>query len=238
MSFSSEVKEELLSKSRKLRDRGTGPLSHKQLDYKTTATRDPSPCRAYIREAFLKSGTISDPNKSYRFEIITKSEDEAAHLQELIREFDIKAGITTRKSNYVVYCTDGEDIADILSVMEAHKSRMNYENVKIVKGVRENINRKVNCETANITKTITASVKQIEDIEYIRDTVGLDSLSETLQEMAEVRLEFPDVTLQELGSHLATPIGKSGVNHRLRRISKIADELRDRGTGSLSREVH
>ena len=141
MSFSAEVKDELKRKRPKEEE------------------------RAYIRDVFLTSGTISDPNKSYRFEIARKDEDEARRIVEVLQEYDIKAGITTRKNNYVVYCTDGEDIADILSVMEAHKSRMTYENVKIVKGVRENINRKVNCETANITKTITASVKQIEDIE-------------------------------------------------------------------------
>ena len=189
-------------------------------------TQQPCCKRAFIRGAFLSAGTISDPNKSYHFEIATQSEAQATHLQETINAFDITAGIVVRKNHYVVYVKDGGGIVDILNVMEAHKSLMNLENVRIIKEVRGSINRKVNCETANIEKTITASVKQIEDIEYIRDTVGLSELPDTLEEMARVRLMHPDTSLSELGTFLSEPIGKSGVNHRLRRISRTAEKLR------------
>ena len=187
--------------------------------------------RAYIRGAFLAAGTVTDPNKSYHFEIAATSVGPAAHLREILNAFDITAGIAARKNCYVVYCKDSSGIVDILNVMEAHKSLMNLENVRIIKEVRENINRKVNCETANIEKTITASVKQIGDIEYIRDTIGLPELPDTLEEMARVRLEHPDTALSELGAFLSEPIGKSGVNHRLRRISQIAEQLRENTGG-------
>ena len=126
----------------------------------------------------------------------------------------------------MVYIKDGAGIVDILNVMEAHVSLMNLENVRILKEMRNSVNRKVNCETANLNKTVAAAVKQIEDIEYIRDTIGLEAMPEPLRQLAEVRLENPDVSLKELGTLLDTPVGKSGVNHRLRKISEMADNLK------------
>ena len=116
---------------------------------------------------------------------------------------------------------------DLLNVMEAHISLMNLENVRILKEMRNSVNRKVNCETANISKTVNAAVKQVLDIEYIRDTAGLDSLPENLKEMALLRLEYPEAALKELGTYLNPPVGKSVVNHRLRKLSAIAEELRE-----------
>ena len=114
----------------------------------------------------------------------------------------------------------------MLNVMEAYVALMNLENVRILKEVRNTINRKVNCETANINKTVNAAVKQVEDIELIRERIGLDNLPENLREMALLRLEYPEATLKELGNYLEPPVGKSGVNHRLRKLSAIAEDLK------------
>lgn len=181
--------------------------------------------RAYIRGAFLAAGSISDPNKSYHFEIVCASMPQALQLQELMVSFDTDAKIVERKGHFVVYLKEGSQIVDILNVMEAYVSLMNLENVRILKEMRNSVNRKVNCETANISKTVNAAVKQIEDIIKIRDTIGLDELPAHLKEMALLRLEYQDAPLKELGNYLDPPVGKSGVNHRLRRLSEIADRI-------------
>lgn len=182
--------------------------------------------RAYIRGAFLASGSISDPQKSYHFEIVCRSVRQAVQVQDAINSFGLDAKIVKRKKHQVVYLKEGSQIVDILNVMEAHIALMNLENVRILKEMRNSVNRKVNCETANISKTVTAAVKQMEDIIYIRDKAGLDSLPDNLKEMALLRLEYPDAPLKELGTYLNPPVGKSGVNHRLRKISERAEELR------------
>ncbi len=182
--------------------------------------------RAYIRGAFLAGGSISDPKKSYHFEIVCRSRAQAEQLRETINSFEMDAKIVERKKHYVVYLKEGSQIVDILNIMEAHVALMNLENVRILKEMRNTVNRKVNCETANISKTVNAAVKQVDDIMYIKDTAGLESLPENLREMAELRLEYPEAPLKELGTYLDPPVGKSGVNHRLRKISMIAEELR------------
>ena len=141
--------------------------------------------------------------------------------------FDLDAKIVMRKKYYVVYIKEGSQIVDILNVMEAPIALMELENIRILKEMRNSVNRQVNCETANINKTVAASVKQMRDIEYIRDTIGFESLPENLEQMAQARLLKPDATLKELGEALDPPVGKSGVNHRLRRLSEIAEKLRD-----------
>lgn len=183
--------------------------------------------RAFIRGAFMASGSITDPEKNYHFEIVCASLLKAQQLKEMIASFEIEAKIVTRKKYYVVYIKEGSQIVDILNVMEAPVSLMDLENVRILKEMRNSVNRQVNCETANINKTVSAAVKQVQDIIYIRDTIGLDSLSDHLREMAGVRLERPEATLKELGESLEPPVGKSGVNHRLRKLSTMAEELRD-----------
>ncbi len=181
--------------------------------------------RAYIRGAFLASGSVSDPNKSYHLEIVCKEETQAVVLQEIIQSFDMDPKIVERKKNYIVYLKDAAQIVDLLNVMEAHVSLMNLENVRIIKDMRNSINRKVNCETANISKTVNAAVKQIQDIEKIRENIGLDQLSPALKEMAMIRLEYPEAPLKELGTYFTPPIGKSGVNHRLRKLAELADTI-------------
>ncbi len=182
--------------------------------------------RAYIRGAFLAGGSISDPNKSYHFEIVCRTLAQAEQLQEIINSFEMDAKIVARKKYQVVYLKEGAQIVDILNVMEAHVALLDLENVRILKGMRNSVNRKVNCETANISKTVNAAVQQAADIQYIRDTAGLDSLPDNLKEIALLRLEYPDAPLKELGTYLDPPVGKSGVNHRLRKIGEIAEALR------------
>ncbi|ROR28545.1 hypothetical protein EDD66_104131 [Mobilisporobacter senegalensis] len=183
--------------------------------------------RAFIRGAFLSSGSISDPEKTYHFEIVVTTHGKAIQLKAIINSFNIDAKIVIRKKYYVVYVKEGSQIVDILNVMEAHVALMNLENVRIVKEMRNSINRQVNCETANINKTVVAATKQIDDILYIKNTVGLSEVSEGLEEIAALRIEYPEASLKELGALLSPPIGKSGVNHRLRKLSIIADQLRE-----------
>lgn len=189
--------------------------------------------KAYIRGAFLSAGTVTDPNKSYHFEISCRSMSCARQLKSILDSFELNASISKRKSKFVIYIKDSSKVADVLNVIKAHRALMDLENIRIKKEMRSQVNRKVNCETANISKVVRAGVKQIEDIEYIRDTAGLMSLPKPLQEIAVLRLRYPDSTLQELGNLLKEPIGKSGVNHRLRKISSFAAELR---SGSLQEE--
>lgn len=182
--------------------------------------------RAFLRGAFLCAGSISDPEKFYHFEIVCTTPAKALQQQEIIQSFEIDAKIVKRKKYHVVYVKEGAQIVELLGLMGAGVSLMNLENVRILKGMRNTVNRKVNCETANINKTVNAAVKQMEDIIYIRDTVGLHRLPENLEETALLRLEYPQASLKELGTLLSIPVGKSGINHRLRKICSIAEELR------------
>ncbi len=183
--------------------------------------------RAFIRGAFLSSGSMSDPKKAYHFEIVVSNLDKAEQLRDIIQTFSIDAKIVIRKKNYVVYIKEGSQIVDLLNVMEAHVALMDLENVRILKEMRNSINRQVNCEAANISKTVTASSKQIDDIIYIRENVGFGDLADGLEDVASMRIEYPKASLKELGAMLLPPIGKSGVNHRLRKLSTIADQLRE-----------
>ena len=182
--------------------------------------------RAFLRGAFLCAGSISDPEKFYHFEIVCTTLEKAKQLQELIGSFEIYAKIVNRKNHEVVYVKEGEQIVELLGLMGANISLMNLENIRILKDMRNSINRKVNCDAANINKTVNAALKQVQDIEHIRDTVGISSLPENLEAVARLRLEYPEASLKELGEMLSPKIGKSGVNHRLRKIGSIAEELK------------
>ena len=189
--------------------------------------------RAFLRGAFQASGSMSDPRKSYHFEIVCSSQMMAEQIRKLMCGFSMDAKIVQRKKSYVVYLKEGSQIVDILNIMEAHVSLMELENVRILKEMRNSVNRKVNCETANINKTVSAAVKQVEDITYLRDTIGFENMPEGLVEAATARLENPDATLKELGAVLTPPVGKSGINHRLRKLSELADKLRREQGGLL-----
>ena len=174
----------------------------------------------------MATGSITDPEKGYHFEVVCNQEKKAEQLVEQLAFFGIEAKTTTRKNHLVVYIKEGAQIVDALNVMEAHNALMELENIRILKEVRNSVNRKVNCETANINKTVNAAVKQIEDIELIKERMGLDELSPALLQVAELRLMYPEAPLKDLGEMLNPPVGKSGVNHRLRKLSEIAKELR------------
>ncbi len=196
-----------------------------------------NPCcrRAFIRGAFLAAGSISDPQRFYHFEIVCATEDKAKQLQSIIATFGLEARIVKRKKYFVVYIKEGSQIVDILNVMEASVALMEFENIRILKEMRGSVNRQVNCETANINKTVSAAVKQTRDITLIKETIGFDSLPQSLEEIARARLERPEATLKELGESLEPPVGKSGVNHRLRKLSILAEELRQHSGTDLGK---
>ena len=182
--------------------------------------------RAFLRGAFLASGSMSHPEKSYHMEFVCAAEEKAKQIQELMHSFDLDAKVVLRKKSYVVYLKEGSQIVDFLNVMEAPIALMEMENVRILKEMRNSVNRKVNCETANINKTVSAFTRQSEDIKLIQSTSGLEELPEGLREIAKLRLAYPEASLKELGNLLSEPLGKSGVNHRLRKLSEIADDIR------------
>lgn len=182
--------------------------------------------RAFIRGAFLCCGSMSDPAKGYHLEFVCVQKKQAEQLREVIGLFNIEAKIVSRKKYFVVYLKEGASIVDLLNIMEAHVSLMNLENTRILKEVRNFVNRRVNCEAANINKTVKASTRQTEDILLIKEYYGFSKLPDNLREMAEVRLEYPDAALKELGEYLDPPVGKSGVNHRLRKLSELAESIR------------
>ncbi len=183
--------------------------------------------RAYLRGAFLGGGSISNPEKTYHMELVTNSSDHAEELSKLINSFELHSKVIQRKNSYVVYLKEGEQIVDLLNIIGAHSALLDLENVRIYKEVRNNVNRLVNCETANLNKTVDAAVRQIESIKLIQKKHGLRKLPPGLREVAEIRLNYPDIPLKEIGEMIDPPIGKSGVNHRLRKLEKIADELRE-----------
>ena len=182
--------------------------------------------RSYVRGSFLGGGSISNPEKTYHLEFVTNNEKHAKDLSNIINSFGLNSKIVLRKENYIVYIKEGEQIVDVLNIIGAHQALLKFEDIRVLKDVRNNINRIVNCETANLSKTIDASMRQIEQIRLIKDKMGLNKLPNNLREIAEIRLENPDASLKEIGSMLNQPIGKSGVNHRFKKIEKIAKELR------------
>ena len=182
--------------------------------------------KAFVRGAFLAAGSIGDPEKSYHFEIVVWDETQAEELISILSELKLNAKLVKRKNHYPVYFKESDVISEFLGITEAHISLMKFENVRIYKEVKNKINRKVNCETANIKKTASAAAKQLDDIYYLKNINKLDKLPEGLKELALLRMEYPDATLKELGELLSEPLGKSGVNHRLNKISQIAEENR------------
>lgn len=182
--------------------------------------------RAFLRGAFLAAGSMSNPGKSYHFEITCKEEKTAQMLLRMMERFSIHGKVTERKNRQVIYLKDSTQIVNILGVMGAHQSLMELENIRIIKDMKNCANRQYNCDSANINKMVHAATRQLEDIHLIEKYMGFEKLSPTLQEMARVRLEHPEVSLQELGTYLDPPVGKSGVNHRLRKLGEIAANLK------------
>lgn len=185
--------------------------------------------RAFLCGAFLAAGSMSDPGKSYHFEIVCREPYQARVIQLLMRVFEVPAKIVPRKGRYIVYLKDSSRIVDILNVLGAHHSLMELENIRIIKEIKNGANRQLNCDSANINKTVQTAARQLEGIHYIEEHYGLDRLTPVLREMAKARLEHPDASLQELGTYLDPPVGKSGVNHRLRKLEELARELKSSG---------
>ena len=184
--------------------------------------------RAYLRSAFICIGSMSNPQGGYHLEFVFGGEQQAKQLKEVLSSFSLDSKITKRKKYFIVYLKEGASIVDLLNIMGAHHALLALENLRVEKEVRNLVNRKVNCETANISKTVTAAAKQIEDIIYIKDQIGFTSLPDHLRQIAELRLHYQDVTFKELGELLDPPIGKSGVNHRLRKLSEIAQDNKEK----------
>ena len=184
--------------------------------------------RAYLRGAFLASGSVNNPETSrYHLEISSIYEEHNQDICDLLNQFDLNARTLERRNGYITYLKGAEKIADFLTLIGATNSMLKFEDVRIVRDMRNSVNRLVNCETANMNKTIDAASKQIENIHFIEATVGLQSLPEKLQEIAELRIQNPEISLKELGEMIPSgAISKSGINHRIRKINDFADNLR------------
>jgi cell division protein WhiA len=184
--------------------------------------------RSYLRGAFLAGGSVNNPEtSSYHLEISTIYKEHNDSLCELMNSFELNSRTLERKKGFITYLKEAEKIAEFLNIIGAHKALLRFEDVRIVRDMRNSVNRLVNCETANLNKTIGAAMRQVENIRFIERTIGLDALPEKLREIAELRVAYQDVTLKELGEMVSNgKISKSGINHRLRKIDEIAEKLR------------
>lgn len=180
--------------------------------------------RALVRGIFLGSGSINDPNKKYHLEILVNNNDISKYIQNILKEADIKTKILS--SNNTVYIKEGEEISKFLAFIGAQKSVLKFEEIRVMKDLRNTVNRQVNCETANLTKTVNAAVVQIEAINFIKKMKKYEELPDSLIEVAELRVKYPEMSLKDLGKMIENPIGKSGVNHRLKKIVEFADEIK------------
>ncbi|EPY14276.1 MULTISPECIES: DNA-binding protein WhiA [Paenibacillus] len=184
--------------------------------------------RAYLRGAFMAGGSVNNPEgSSYHLEISSMYEEHCRALVDLANEFQLNARFIERKKGFVLYIKEGEKIIEFLNIIGAHQALFKFEDVRIMRDMRNSVNRIVNCETANLNKTIGAAVRQIENIRYLDRHLGLDKLPDKLREVAEVRLAHPDINLKEVGELLGGKVSKSGVNHRLRKIDELAERMRN-----------
>lgn len=190
------------------------------------------PCckRAYLRGAFLAGGSVNNPEgSSYHLEIASMYEEHCRALVELANKFHLNARFIERKKGFILYIKEGEKIIELLSIIGAHQALFKFEDVRIMRDMRNSVNRIVNCETANLNKTIGAAVRQIDNIKLLQKEVGLENLPEKLREVAEIRLKHPDINLKEVGDMLRGQVSKSGVNHRLRKLDEWAEKIRNGG---------
>jgi len=213
MSFSSELRDEL--------------LELKVWDVNSNLKQEEQIARICLREAFIKNGFMNNPYKDYHLEISTKTLKRANELLKLFNNFKINAKITKKGNGYIVYMKDGNDIVNFLALVGANKTVLRFEEIRVEKDAQNNINRILNCETANLTKTIETATLQIENIKFLKQKGAFKKLPEHLKNIAEIRLKNPDASYEELGEMLEKKIGKSGVSHRLSKINEIANELRN-----------
>lgn len=180
--------------------------------------------KSLVRGIFLGSGSVNDPNKKYHLEILLNNKDVAHYVHNILKETGIKTKILEK--NNTIYIKEGEEISKFLAYIGAQKSVLRFEDIRVMKDLRNTVNRQVNCETANLNKTVSAAVIQIDAINFLKKMKKYEELPDSLIEIAELRIEYPEMSLKDLGMHLENPIGKSGVNHRLKKIIEIADELK------------
>lgn len=185
--------------------------------------------KAIVRGAFLGAGSITDPTKQYHLEISFEERNNAEYILNICKTFGIYLKILEKSDKVQIYIKDGEEISKFLALLGANKGVLVFEDIRITKEIKNNVNRLVNCETANLNKIVNAAVDQVNDIKLIQKLNKFEELPDYLKEIAHLRLENPDVSLKVLGTMLEKPIGKSGVNHRLQKIHDIAEELRQRG---------
>lgn len=181
--------------------------------------------RAYLRGTFLSSGSITNPERGYHLEISTELTGLVEKIMAIMASLGLEAGVTQRKGSLVIYMKDGGEIVTMLNLMGAHSALLHFENVRVMKDMRNQVNRLVNCETANVDKTVKAAMDQLEDIQIIDAAIGLEELPPKLREIARVRLENPYASLQEIGDLMVPKMSKSGVNYRFRQLQEKARQL-------------
>ncbi|WP_102335603.1 DNA-binding protein WhiA [Salimicrobium jeotgali] len=204
-----------------------GPLSvNKKIPAKYSGTTKGK--RAYLRGAFLAGGSVNNPEtSSYHLEINSSDEYHNEELCKMMNTFDLHARTLERRNGFITYLKEAEKITEFISNIGAHQALFKFEDVRIVRDMRNSVNRLVNCETANLNKTIGAAFRQVENIRFINKTVGLDAMPPKLRDLARVRLEHQDVSLKELGELVpGGKISKSGINHRLKKIDEFAEKVR------------
>ena len=216
MSFSKTVKDELLKKD----------FTAYQKLYNMEHSGQQEQAARFLSERFLKSGSITDPEKDYHLEFSCEDAASAEEVRRGLGCFSVESKLTVRGNRQIVYLKDASRIADVLTIMGAVDARMRFENVRILKEVSENVNRRVNFEAANISRTVSASLRQAEDIRLIEAAGQMGHLPEELRELAALRIRYPDATLPELAEKLTIPVGKSGVSHRMRKLHSIAENIR------------
>ncbi len=182
--------------------------------------------RSIVKGAFMSTGSVNNPESNYHLEMSLVEKKNAEYVLNICKSYDVNLKLLESKGKFILYIKEGEEISKFLALIGANNGVMKFEDIRTTREVRNNVNRKVNCETANLNKTIDAAVNQVNDIKLIQKLNKFDELSEDLQAIAIVRLEYPDLSLKELGEQLEPPLGKSGVNHRLKKIHEIAEELR------------
>lgn len=231
MSFSEQIKDEILmTKNKKccILPLRYGELITESKDITLSdlkkVIKDTCCKKAFLKGVFLGSGCVVNPNTDYHFEITTKSKTYADYVIKLINEFELSPKQIKRNSNHVIYLKGSEQISTLLAILGANKAVLEYENIRISKSITNNINRSVNCETANLTKTIEAAVKQQEAIRKLKKEDKFNDLNPKLKEIASLRLKFPEASLDELAEKCSYKISKSGVYHRLNKIVKLAEE--------------
>lgn len=183
--------------------------------------------KAIVRGSFLGSGSLNNPNNTYHLELLFYTIENAQTIMKIIQKYTISSKILKRKNKYAIYIKDSEEISKFIAMLGANVSVLKFEEIRVVKETRNNINRIVNCETANLNKTIDAAVSQINAIKFLKKHKKFEELQDSLKEIAQVRMKNPDASLTELGKMLSKPLGKSGVNHRLKKIIEISKSYKD-----------